>query len=462
MTPRNRTRLLASLRDDRLRQLADELRTDEGMLSSPVFLMPQLKMQVLSHLLFYTSGIGGGIVEKMTDIIIGNGFGFESKHPEVQAAIEEFWKDPIHSFIDNEDLHAAFLAVYGELCFTHAIKPSSKRLRLGFVEGWQIERTITCPENRRYVIGVKLRTSDEQILTTALPPGYTERDLFGPSTRKLRSSFSTRSGKVYCSYFAVNPRMIDDGGELWGPQWRGTPDLFPLIDTIGDAEEILKSAVERADLASRIVWDVNMPGASQDEVNDFVANTPLPDKYTINGHNDKAQWSILSPDLKASEHDTQYKMVRNAGISGKGAGLPPTYFGDGGDVNLASAKELPFATIKRMTRRQSKIGGIFKTLIEQQLSLKGLPADDVQAVMPTISEKDMELFSKILESYSRSLIVGEERRWLSPQEARRVYRGNLEDMGYELDEDAPQMSEAESGQSSPERVTEDYADSQEY
>jgi len=59
----------------------------------------------------------------------------------------------------------------------------------------------------------------------------------------------------------------------------------------------------------------------------------------------------------------------------------------------------------------------------------------------------------VLTKTAQGLIVGEDRRWISGDEARRVYRGGVEDMGYELEEQNDVFASVPDGDTTPGRGT---------
>lgn len=446
---RRRVPILASLRNERLQSLLSEGWRSLSGSGTPLYLISQEMMVVMSYWMYFTNDIIGGMIEKKTDIIVGNGFDFQSTDEQVAAEIERFWKkDKVNNFPWNQDIYVSELSIFGELCFTLFVNEYSGKVRVSTVDPYDIDCTITDPLNRNLVIGVKLKStgSDDQILTNIIDPFEPDEETFSQKALEMRQQFTVDGEQIFCMFFPVNRRFVDHG--TYGVSMRGTPDLLASFDPAMDAEEVLFSMRRRADMASRILWDVTYEGASQDDIDTFNEETPLPDEYTINAHNERIKWAMISPDLKASEHETQYRLIRNHTISGKGAGMPPTWFGDGTDANRASAQEMPFPTIKGLSRRQWKVLASFSDLISYQLYHKKLEPD-FESVAPTISEKDFERLSNVLTKLTSSLVTAEDREWLTKEEARQIYRTSIEDFGTEL-------GEYEEPPEDEQRMTEDY------
>lgn len=445
-------RLVASVREERLRALFSGFRSVSA--HTPLYLMPQDHLIILSYWMYFTNDIIGGMIEKKTDIIIGDGFSYKPKDSKIYKAIEYYWDHPTNDIDWNQDIWSSEISVFGEYLASIIRNPYSDNIQLYVREPFEIERTITDPMNRKQVIGVKLKAdfTDPQILRTIYDPRYPEEEIFSKEAREMRETFTTIDGPMDCVYFAFNPRVVDDGDRDYGPCLRGTPDLLASFDPASDAEEVLFSMRRRADVASRILWDVTYEGASKNDIQDFNDETPLPDEYTINTHNERIRWQMISPDLKASEHETQFRLIRNHTISGKGGGMPPTWFGDGTDANRASAKEMPFPTIKGLKRRQRKIMRILYLPLCLQLDAKNLPytKEDVGLVSPTIDEEDLEQLANAFARLTSTITIGEDRTYITTDEARQSYRNSLQKTS------GIEFGEYEEPPEDEQRVTEDY------
>jgi hypothetical protein len=420
-------------------------------------LIPHHQMLYYSYWMWHTNQLYGGIIEKKSAVILGNGFEFESASGDekVNERIDKFYrKDKINNFQWWIRTYLNWLYVFGELCFEVNVKKPSNDVEVAHIGGYEISNTIVDPNNRMTVIGVVLASSPKDILTTVIDPRKTDEELFRPETVALRKSFTVGGEKRFCYFFPINPRF-EQYGSFEGPSLRGTPELFSGIDGCISSEEIIFAMNRRADVASRIINDLTIEGAGQDEIDAFNAKTDLPDENTWWAHNEKMTMQILTPDLRSSEHETQHRTTRNATISGKGSGIPPTWVGDGENANRASATEMPFCTLKDLLDEQKQAIEIFRNLVDYQLAQDNVPADDLVAIAPTISESDFEMLTRAFATLTSSLVVGQQQRYITEEEARQLYRTNVEDFGKELGEYEPTEID-ESKKSSQERVTEDY------
>lgn len=450
-------RLIAGAREEQFEQaIRSGYRNVNGML--PLNLMTQGMMHLYSFWMYYTNHLYGGIIEKKTDIICGDGFDFDSKSGDdaTREIISAFWDESaINNFLALQDIYVAWLQIFGEVCFKLHTNPKTNDVTVGFIDPTAIESTITDANNPFNVLGVRLYGQTDETLTAVLDPTKEDEDLLRPYDVERRKRFrvtmadGTRE-QVFCLYRAFNPRV--DRVEADGtPSLRGTPPLLSAIDPCRDAEDILHSMRRRADMASRILWDVTLTNAGEDDILDFLNETPIPDENTINAHNEQVSWNMIAPDLKASEHETEHRMVRNHAISGKGTGgMPPTWFADGTDVNRANGQEMPFASFKTLKKEQRKIGWMFRDLVGYQLAQKGKDPKDLKCIFPTISEKDYNMLAGMFAQLTGSLTVGENQKYITKEEGRQVYREVLQEFGTEIGEyEEPEEDDND-------RMTEDY------
>src|SRR4030042_325305 len=224
-----RTHLLASLREDRLRRVVEEWRKDAAG-RVPVALPPQTTLLTIAYWMYYTSGLYGGIIEKKTSVICGDGFGWTAKDAQVRDAIKGFWRDRVNALSRRIEVLCNELSAFGELFLLQYVQKSTGRLRIGRVMPWNVERVITDPGNPECPIAIKVGNTNDTIPILMGPdtPEY-ERRNFSARARALRKKFKNAQaadGLRGCLYYCVNPRYTDDGGLDSGPELRGTTALF--------------------------------------------------------------------------------------------------------------------------------------------------------------------------------------------------------------------------------------------
>jgi len=435
-----RAPLLASLREERLRRIIEEWRQQTSG-SMPVALPPQDSLLAIAYWMFYTSGLYRAIIKNKTTVGCGDGFAWSAKDPQVQHAITGFWRDRVNALDVRIEEYSDELSAFGELFLLYYVQQSTGRLRIGQVMPWNVPRVLTDPENPQCAIGIRVGRNITIPILNGPDTAEYERRNFSAAARARRKSYTNPhagEGLRGCVYLCVNRRVVDDGDQQDqdGPQLRGTPDLFAATDTILDAENALRDTNERVRLMNRILYDVTLEGANQEQIDEFLEKiAAVPDAYTINAHNERARWEIQTPDFKATQNRDAYEMTRNAAIASGGAGQPPTWFGEGNLTTKASAESMPFPTMKGLRRRQQLLGRMLTECIAYQLYSKGLlSAEHLDALetedifrleYPTISEQDMEILMRVQTQLTASLNVGLSQGWLTHAEAARFYRSGL-------------------------------------
>ncbi len=144
--------------------------------------------------------------------------------------------------------------------------------------------------------------------------------------------------------------------------------------------------------------------------------------------------------MKSGESGSQgiAKMMR--GLVLGGMGIPSHWFGQGDDVNRASAESMDQPTIKKMTRRQRTVRHILQALADKQLEearRAGRLTDaavqaGVRPVLPEISVRDTEKISQSLLRVSEALDLATRRGWTTDEAASALFSsiaGQLGDEG---------------------------------
>lgn len=454
-------RLLASAREQDFREGYRDLG------GHPLMWIPQDDTIRRAYWAYMASPLGGGMIEKAGDIIVGEGFGFTSDDERIQQELDNFWEHPYHDFSWHQDRHVKELATFGELCLIVETHPTNGDITVAEVHPYAIERTIVDARNTALVAGVKLkRTQGAHIYKTAIPAGYTEEDIFCEYTRDLRQAWTVDGEPQECFFWAINERSVvqGDGYDDLGPSLRGTTDLLASLDWIFSIDTFLDDMLKRSDIASKLLYDIECTEMSKEQIKEYIETTTIPDEYTLNGHSANIKWQYVVPQLNAAEHETSFRIFRNYAISGKGGGFPGHWFGDGGDVNRATAAEMYFPTIIRLRRRQWKIARIFRTLAAYRLFKKGLDHSKTAfgMDMTEIKDDDREKAVQYLKNIAGALAVAEDRTWIKQDEGRAAFRAALKNemkkTGYDLQDldDYQKPDETSTGQSAATRVTQDY------
>ena len=402
-----------------------------------------------SHTMYYLHPLIGRIIDIITDFVLGDGIQFYSKDSSVNQICREFWEHPINRLDEEETILTRDHFMYGETFVPVFVDENEKDVTLGSTHPYIVDRTYCDPGNPRTIIGVGLKGSEQEIMTTLFSPDLPDYKLFSKAAIEMRQNFSVidyESGDrvtQYCMVNQLNQQQADYGAivqsDIGGAQRyaspfkdyqrnvsrRGSPELLALFDPLLSADSILSSMVERADAATRILWDVTYTGATKTMCDRYAADTPLPDKYTVLVHNERIKWNRVDAASGATEMVDLYKAVRNYALSGRGCGFPEHWFTEGGQTNLATARKMEIAPLKRLRQRRKMVLKMFKKLLQYQVSLKGYNPALVEMVSPPMSQTELHEIALALTQITTSLIQGQTANYISEQEAAAIFRGTL-------------------------------------
>lgn len=387
-----------------------------------------------SNTMYFLHPLVGRIIDIITDFILGDGLQFFSKDPSVADICEECWTHPINNFSMKEDILTRDHFIFGEKFFTAYVDDRSKDVQFGTLHPFSVQRTHTDPTNPNVVTGVELKSPNNDIFTTCIDPLEPDTKFFSKAAVEQRQGFKVTDpitgnrDQRFVFFYPLNQQQIFfDNTMFQDSSVRGTPELTALFDPLLSADSILTSMVERADAATRILWDVTYTGASKAMCQQYANETPIPDKYTILVHNERIKWSKVDAAQGASEMVELYRALRNYALSGRGCGFPEHWFTEGGATNLATARKMEIAPLKRLRRRQRYTLEMYRRLLQFQVAMKGYDPREVKMVGSTMSQAELHEMALALQQITDSLVKAEAQTWITKEEAAAMYRGTVKD-----------------------------------
>src|SRR5216683_260771 len=199
---------------------------------------------------------------------------------------------------------------------------------------------------------------------------------------------------------------------------------------------------DRVRLLNSFVWHYIAKGADETQVNklrDKVMKSP-PRQGGVEVTNDQISIEARTPDLKGSDMIDADRVVKNYGLGG--AGLPPWFFADAGNTNRATADEMAGPTGKMLTSRQNifrrMTTQILDYVIEQAVThgvLSRTANLAYQLQVPDLRVKDMVAASTALQTIANAAGTGEDRGWIRPETAARLFITVMTQIGVEVDAD---------------------------
>lgn len=415
--------------------------------------LSQERMIEIAYWLMETNPMARAIVGKFRDFLAGEGIGWTCEDEKVDAAIHDFWYDPVNNFEQKLPKKIRQLFGFGEQCYPAFTTEFAGKVRLGYVDPASIKEVVTDPENCEVRIGVALKSRGNKKGKRYKIIYDSEDELASAAGQALRESFTDGE----CFYFTVNE--VSNAS-------RGRSELLASADSLDGYEQFLFDRLDMRSLINAFIWDTTIEGKTQEEIDVIKANMPAPKRGMEFIHNEKVKRVAVAPSLSADDATTDARLVKNHILAGHS--LPPTWFAESGDVNRAAAGELDTATLKALTMAQAIVKDMIRQMIRYQLRKKidkgelkvevaqkdgpPIPTVDAFAVTaPELSPKDLVKLAAALTQITSSLMVAETQRWITKETAANVFANAATALGMEVE-----PADAEETEPEP-NVTKDYS-----
>jgi len=369
---------------------------------------------------YFTNPDGRRTIENTKNFTIGDGVRFRAADPKVQELLEKHWI--VNEWEDKLEGRALALSLFGEQFYPAFVNDENGFVRISSISPFRIITLNRHGDDAENIVSVTASLGD--FIPTALPEKMEKKiyNIIKPDDDgKL-----TAKGPDRAFYFAIN--------RISGAT-RGVPDLVASLDYLEAKDSFTFSIAERANLASNVVFDLTVKGATNDQDIrkrvDQVVNAIK--SGTVFGHNDSVDLTLKVPNLAAIDAKAVSDLLDRAIQSGTGyAGL---FFGNSDDLTRASASEISIPVAKALQVRQGFqkriISKVFTFQIEEARkagSLVGVTNFRFEIDMARIFLRDFSAISKSLVELSTSLGEAQDREWLTQPEAASVFRLAIEQL----------------------------------
>jgi len=356
-------------------------------------------------------------VEFVKDFVLGTGIKFRAADLKVQDVMDKFWR--VNRWDKEGARKLRSLSIFGEQLYPAFVRHSDGLVRIGSISPLRL-------------IGINVDKDNGEILTQAnVVRGSGREQSFGDIQpfniirRGLDEQYILEK-KDNAFYFAVN--------DISGSR-RGLPDSLSSLDWLEGLDSFSFSILERASLATNVVFDIEYQGLKEDEIQDRV------DQFTENlvaggvyGHNTNTKLTVKTPQLAASDHEKMTKVIEKNVQAG--TGIPGLGFANGEDLTRASANELTVPVAKMIESRQMVFKQILHELFEFAIEqagiagiLKGVKDKSFEIDMPTVFLRDLNTVTTSIKTLTESLITGQDQNWITSEQAAAIYKTSLQQLG---------------------------------
>ncbi len=128
----------------------------------------------------------------------------------------------------------------------------------------------------------------------------------------------------------------------------GESELSTLIPWLTRYSRMLEDRVRLNWAARSFLWFVRVPTGQVNAKSEQYGAPPEPGSIVV--HDDGEEWDMKTPALHGNDAGRDLLAIRQ--LIAAGSGQPPHWHGDGGDVNLSTAKAMNDPAIRHLRRRQ--------------------------------------------------------------------------------------------------------------
>ena len=399
-----------------------------------------------AHFAWSTNAFVRRIVEIYVSFIIGGKIAVKCNDPAVQKWVDAFWNDRANRMDQRvrEMARGAFLA--GELFTIPATNTYTGRVRLGHIDARAVsdikvdeqtglEKSIVVYKDNRPTTLLLIHTDDNGTAPQSIPALYAE-------VAKNRMNTDITKGRLVgqAFYWPFN-RPI---GAI-----RGTGDLIPAIDWALGIEQLLWAMQDKAKLANHVFLTLTDEQATASDLADMAKPgskrfVRKPKVGNVLLQNKNIKWGFINPQLGASDMAEAVRLFRTMVESA--SGLPEHWFGQGGDVNRATALEMNSPVHKLLSERQNMFRDYLSDLVQYVIDaglifteqLSGVTDFGFDIETEEIAVKDAATASQTLLQTLNSVTAALMSKTITKGEAREILSEAFMKAGYEaISKDMP-------------------------
>jgi hypothetical protein len=384
------------------------------------------RMQAVADYLYHRNPLARRIINTQVEWIVGEGVTVEAEDPRTHDYLQEWWRlNRLGRLLPSVWRE---YALFGEDFAPAYSNRWSGLMRLGVMDPADVEEVVPDPDNAAVVIGVVQRAGvgvPQRRWRALLPP--TEMEALSPYALRELERFA--DGEILTSATNKLRRAT-----------RGISDLFAIADWCDGYEQLLFAALNRDRAVANYFWDVELAGADEKEIAEYLADMAPPRPFSVFGHNEKVKRRLVGPEAGSATHsDVTSRLFRTHVLGGVGYG--EHMYGAGGDVNRSTADAMDGGTIKSLTAVQTDRKEMLLERAAAQVErgievghLRDTPETrEIRVVVPDLSTKDLSRIASGLQSIASALSLGRRDGWATRKVATQFLASFARHAGVDLD-----------------------------
>jgi hypothetical protein len=394
-----------------------------------------LKFQKIQQMSFYQwqrYPLAKRIIDILVDFIVGEDLAVKVKimkradagdtdttKKDGQQFWDDFFEDPINRFDEDLSTIISDFLINGELVLPAFVNDTNGKVRLGYIDPAFIREVKSVPKNAREIDSLVLIPPEDTKQVPLKVIRYDD-DANSPTYGKL-------AGEGF--FFRINYVTT---------QTRGHGELTQHLDWIDAFEQFLFGVLDGFDARNTFFYDLKLEGEKKENIDKM--EVPRPQSGEVKIHNEKAEWSVKSPDLEAVDASEATRLIRNFIVGTKG--FPDHWFGEGSDVNLATAQVMSKPTVRMIKRKQQTVKIMLKTIAEfvlqcavdkRQIKLGTDEYFDIEVSMFDVERQDSAVIGNAFVQIVTALRVATQSGWVSDENAKKIIDGIIGMLGVEVD-----------------------------
>jgi hypothetical protein len=354
---------------------------------------------------------------------------------EGQQVWDDFYEDPVNDL--ENDLSSIFLdyLINGELVMPANVNETDGKVWLGYLDP-------------RYIVPQSQDNTTGQITSGVIPVQGNIRKI---DKIKMQPPNSTEMVEFKVIRYNVdgnpdnNPRYGKLDGKVFffqlnklPTQLRGYSQIMTDIDWCDAFDQFLFGALDGFDARNDYFFDVEMQGATQEEID--AMKVTRPDRGMVNQHNEKAKWQVLKADLAANDVTAAADLIKSFILGANG--FSNVWFGKGDETNRATAEAMSIPTKKMLQRVQKYLKRVLKFMAQYVLQcaveknkLKLNPDEyfEIEISLYNLDQKELDTAGTGFTQLINALKVAVTSGWAEADTAKKVVDGFLTAMGIEVD-----------------------------
>lgn len=395
----------------------------------------QRRMREMAVYLWESNLLANRLIELPLAYLLAEGVELHSDNEDSQKTLNRFWRDPINQMDIKLPKKLRELALYGEQCYPAYVNEHSGHVRIGYLDPALIETVVMDPDNREQPIGIVTCKDRKGIARRYKVIINGPEDVFTQRTQAIRATFT--DGEAF--YFTIND--LSNGR-------RGRSDLLAQADWLDGYDQFLFGELDRAQFMRAFLWDVEMKGATPQEVQARAKEISAPAPGSVRVHNDAETWAAVTPGLQASDNSETARLFRNHVLGGRT--IPEHWFGGGGDVNRAVGAEMGEPTFKTFSMRQRDAKHILEAigvyvLRQKYKAEEGQEPDmgddtvlemmQAEAIFPEMTARDTSKYAAALQQVVVAVGIALEKNLITKETALKIINSIAGRLGIEIDAD---------------------------